>query len=335
MEPITPNPKQPAPQTEPITPTPSTPQGVTPSVSAPTPETPAVPVPPVEIHSTAPHKDHLKAVRTLSSDVAGAVKQNQGSVIKTAIAEERRREQEKKDTSPTTPKNLIYIIGGLVLIAASAGIAGYYIIKNTQAPESIPVVEVKVAQSIVRSDTTTTLDLTNQTKAQIGKTIYATVAKKDVRDGTIKNILLTVTTEKKLARLPSHDFLAYIGAHASVPFQKKLVPDFMLGVYAYEGNHLFIVLRATAHDYMDDGMREWEPFLVQDLAGMFGIETQENKAVAVNTPFKDMLIENRDTRSVVDESGKPVLYYTFIDPDTVLIAASPKPLAEAFRRSQQ
>ncbi len=339
MEPITPTPTQPVQPTEPITPAPNTlPEAVVAPISTPATlpvEQNTSTVPTTETHPATPHTDHLKAVRTLSSDVAGAVKQNQGAVIKTAIAEERRREQEQKDSSPTAPKNLAYVIGGLVLIAISAGFAGYRIMQRASGPTTVPVIQVPVAQSIVRSDVTTTLDITEQTKTQIGTSIFSAVAKKDFRDGTIKNILITIRNGKTPARVSAREFLSAIGAHASVPFQKKLVQDSMLGVYAYEGNHLFIVLRATAHDYMYDGMREWEPFLIQDLAGMFGIDTAENKAPVVNAPFHDMLIENRDTRAVVDENGKPVLYYSFLDPDTILIAASQKPLAEAFRRAQQ
>jgi hypothetical protein len=106
----------------------------------------------------------------------------------------------------------------------------------------------------------------------------------------------------------------------------------MVGVYLYNTSNPFLVITGTAHDYLLSGMLGWEPFLLTDVAPLFNIDITGANAGLTNAPFKDTLVQNRDARAVLDKDGNPVLFYSFLDPDTIFISTDSKTLLEAVRR---
>ncbi len=70
--------------------------------------------------------DEEKALRTYTSDMADAIRQNEVSVIKIALAEKEKREQENiyKQAEGTKTSKIFFVIGGIILI--SVGLVGSY-----------------------------------------------------------------------------------------------------------------------------------------------------------------------------------------------------------------
>ena len=106
----------------------------------------------------------------------------------------------------------------------------------------------------------------------------------------------------------------------------------MLGIYSYVQPNLFIIFRGTQHDFLLTGMLQWEPYMTGDLAPLFGIDTSGNSASLLNTPYTETMIENHDTRAIIDVNKKPVLFYSFLDENTIIITNDAKTLTEAVRR---
>ena len=75
--------------------------------------------------------------------------------------------------------------------------------------------------------------------------------------------------------------------------------------------------------------------MLSDLAPLFGIDVTGANAPLLNAPFADTLIENRTTRALSDSNNKPVLFYSFLDDDTIFISTDGATLTEAVRRLHQ
>ena len=321
MNPLSQKPKSetqnPAPQTQPA--------------SSSVPPAPAVTTPILPEESE--HRSHVQGLRTFSSDMAAAMRDNKGSIIKIAIAEDERRRKDNKEIETAPRKNfLLFFFALLVIALAAAGVYGVLWYKNKSSV--VPVAQVVIPQSIIRSDTATTLDVTGKSGSDVVAAVHAIVANPGIQSGMVKNIIVAQSAAQGAApmRVPASDFLALLQSHAPDQFSRSLSQDFMLGVYQYNTSNLFLVLTGTAHDYLLSGMLGWEPFLLGDVAPLFGIDTSGTNASLLSAPFNDALVENHNVRDILKSDGTPALFYTFLDPDTVFIANDPGTLLEAVRR---
>ena len=109
----------------------------------------------------------------------------------------------------------------------------------------------------------------------------------------------------------------------------------MVGIYSYMQPNLFVIFRGSEHDVMLAGMFQWETYLTEDFAPMFGIDTTGDNAYLLSAPYTETLIENHDTRAISNKNGKPVLFYSFLDDNTVIVTNNAKTLTEAVRRINQ
>ncbi len=277
------------------------------------------------------HESHIKGVRTYSSDLAEAIRDGKGSIIKIAIAENERKLQERKEYEDAPKKNAIFSVASIILIIIGLGIF-YGIYWNNKTKEIAPVVVAPRAQTIIKSEYGTSFDVFGKTRTQIIPGIRAIVLNPDMRPGTIKEIAVIQKGDKKnedAERVTSKKFLRMLDSHASDEFSRALSDEFMLGMYLYDKTNLFLVLTGQSHDYLLSGMINWEPFLFEDLAPLFGIDIYGEGAPYKNTPLTDTIVENREARAVLDENKKPLMFYTFLNPETIFITNDPKTLTQA------
>lgn len=309
----------------------------TPSISPSTTSSPAsntvAPLPPIE-KKDPEHEQHIRGLRTFSSDMATAMRDTKGSVIKIAIAEDERRRADQKEIESAPRKNLIFFLSGLLLfILAIAGVYGvfWYKEKTSVVPA---VTETVIPKSIIRSEDAQTLDITSKLNEDVVPAFRDIVLDPKMRAGTVKNIILAKKSgaNGETTRITSQEFLKIVRAHAPADFIRSLSKEFMLGIYLYNTSNPFLVIKGTAHDYLLSGMIKWEPFLVGDMAKIFDIDLGGERKILSDTPFKDALVQNRDARVVEDKEGTPVLFYSFLDPNTIFVATDPKTLLEGVRR---
>ena len=300
------------------------------------PETPAAPVAPSAVTDTdysAEHRAKLAPVRTFNSDLAEAVREHGGSVVRVAIAEEERQRHDYEETSIKSKKNITFLVAGTVLVLGAIGFGVYAYHAKQSASVSVPVAPV-VPPSLVNSDSAVTIDIGGMLVDTVIAAIQNAVATPGIQTGQVKNIILTSTMNGATVRPSSSAFLTALGMHAPSDFLRSLSPQYMLGTYLYgTKDSLFLVIQGTEHDYMLSGMIGWEPYLFNDMTPLFGIDTSSyTKAQLQSVKFTDAVIGNRDARAVLDASGDPILYYSFLDPNTVVIATDSKTLTEVIRR---
>lgn len=278
------------------------------------------------------HESHIRGVRTYSSDLAEAIKDGKGSIIKIAIAENERKQQERREFEDAPKKNALFAVGSILVILIALGLFyGIYWYKQTKTIAPVVVVEPR-PETIIKSEYDTLLNVFGKTRTQIIPNIRSIVLKPDMRPGTIKEIAVIQKGEGKDAeveRIPASKFLQMLDVHASSDFLRSLNAEFMLGMYLYDKTNLFIALTGQSHDYLLSGMLKWEPFLFEDLGPLFGIDIYGEGAEYRNTPLKDTFVENHDVRAVLDKNNNPLIFYTFINPETIFIANDSKTLTEA------
>ena len=78
---------------------------------------------------------HEGGLRTIATDMARAVREQELSVIKIALAEQKKREAIEEYNAPTSKKNLSYIFGSLIFIALAGGVIWYFYLKPSSDEE--------------------------------------------------------------------------------------------------------------------------------------------------------------------------------------------------------
>ncbi len=271
-------------------------------------------------------------MRTFSTDLAEELRKHQGSAMKIAVMENEKRFKEQEQSLNDPKKNFSFVLSGTIIVLVAISIAlGLYI--YTKKTAVVPVVTTDATPvSIIHSEDLSTLNVTGKSVGDIGQAVADTVKNSTTEAGMIDNVYITQGPQGSETRLTSSMFLTAIGAHITTDFSHALTQDYMVGIYSYSGEHLFMVLRGTQHDSMLAGMLQWEPYFLTDLAPLFAIDTTGTNAYLLNSPVTETLIENHDTRAVLDKDQKPVLFYSFLDDNTVIITNDQQTLTEAVRR---
>ncbi len=276
----------------------------------------------------AKYNSHIQPVRTFNSDLADAVREKGGSVVRIAIAENEKQQREYQEVSITSRKNMIFTIAGILIVAACiAGLVWTYSYKKSAS--IITPVTPAAPSSIVFSENSQTIDTSTMQSSDLITAINAIVAAPNIQSGTIKNIVIAQGT----TRSPSSQFLTTIGAtHAPADFLRSLSPEYMLGTYLYNQDSLFLIIRGTAHDFLLSGMLAWEPYILSDLAPLYAVDVTGANAKALDAKWSDTVIENHDARAVLDANKKPILFYSFLNENEIFISTDPKTLTAVVGR---
>src|SRR3989344_235299 len=142
---------------------------------------------------TQPTDKKLKVLRTYTSDMAEAVRTNEMSVIKIALAEKDKREQEElyKKAEGSKFSRVLFIIGGIILI--SFAIYGSYFLIEQKKTKEIPKSTITNVESFISYDSKSYIDTTHT-----GSTVdLMTLVKKEEIPGAelIKVLFFTEKTE--------------------------------------------------------------------------------------------------------------------------------------------
>ena len=266
-------------------------------------------------NNTQPNNNgNLKTVRTYLSDMADTVRQNQISVIKVALAEQNRNEREnvyrQVETSPI--KKVLWIIGGVILIGAS--IFGIYFLINKKAQDA--VVPVAKEETIISYDEVAPIDNTDNLVDKIN------IIKKDVSSskvGNIKFITLSQNINGVKEKVSVKNLFSLLNFSASPSLVRALSDSYMIGTYTTDKPHLFIILQVQDYNYAYAGMLDWESSLANNVMPLFQLDTNENKLQLNNRKWSDLIVENKDTRALLNENGKTILYYLFNNKDNLII----------------
>ena len=264
---------------------------------------------------------NIKTIHTYTSDMADAIRENETSVIKIALAEKEKREREEiyKQAAGTKTSKFFLFLGGTILILGA--IAGSYFLykKSSTAPTSSGPV-MKDVERFISYDDKSYVDVTeNKNQNDLFNSLKGDL-EKGGKEGSIKEIFLTqkVNNINQLLSLDGLMSLANIGAPA--PLVRTLDEEYMVGTYTKaEKPHLFLIFKIKDYNQSYAAMLEWEKTMLRDMFVLFNIDVSADSETLFEKPWRDIIINNKDARILYDKEGKEMLYYIFPNKTTFII----------------
>ena len=259
-------------------------------------------------------RDH--ALRTYSSDMAKALKQNQGSVIKIAMAEQARKNQVAEVPVETKKKRtwIILIVLSVLLGFSALGVAWYFgsprgvtVEKPASLQDSMIFVEKEKVFSLSGGRSTILLNLKQAQKEM------------ESNPGQMMNVYGVVNDQSGTRKAKFSDVATALGMETSKSFSVDTVKDFMLGIDSTEiRSSYFMIIESDSFDSLFGGMIAWEKTILRDTYDIFDISTVEAEA-NFTTKWNDKVIKNKDMRILYGESGETVLLYGYAENDIVIL----------------
>ncbi len=312
-------------------------------------------------------EDPMRPLKTYQSDVAEAIKKDNVSVIKIALAEKKRQEAQgltKEAVSIDSKRSVLFFVLSAALVIAGIAIIGYFFFLRGTNQNNV----LNLPKNLVYAEKNTELKLDiadpNILVNEVGK-----IKRLARPSGTIENLIVTekdVGTSTSIELGARHlisgsRLTTLLNTRIPAPIFRSIQDIYMLGIYQTSNNssEVFMILRSDSYEIAFAGMLEWEGTLQQDMTPLFSIlqapvitnsisttTASSSTATTSNTtftlsplirtsptePFKDRLIQNRDTRVITDSSGKIVFLYSFIDPHTVIFTQGEEAFKEIVGR---
>ncbi len=300
----------------------------------------------------------VKHLETYAGDVDDVMHRQHVSAVTIAAAETQRRirTHEVPEPPPRSVSTLLlmcaYVLGGIALLIGT-GTAMYYVI-STQSEVVIPA---SIGGQLITVDHVTdiTIPSGNGSKEVIAL-LEKTISTSNPLSGKVEQLRLTRTVEREEVALTATEFAGIALPRIPSLLLRSLNDNLVFGVFMSEGRSPFIAMSVDSYEQGFAGMLAWEPTLADDLSPYFpqavparleavvASSTTPTPTTTPSTPvtptattptFTDEVIENRDTRVVRDASGNIILFWLFLDRNTLVIAKSASTLREVIVRLAQ
>lgn len=295
-------------------------------------------------------KKNLKQsiVRTYKSDAEEAIKMDRVSSASIAIAEEKKKQKYQPftpaDGAPKSKKVLIFIVS-LFFVFAGIGAFNFNYIKEKVNFAPAPKKALEIL-SLITADSNAEFNLNELGKKDMSGSLSELINTAAVKPNSIQNIYITkniVENEKETKKIvESKEFLPFISSKIPDILLRSLSPEYMFGIHSWNGNQLFIILKTDSYENAFAGMLSWEKNIAGDLSILFprnipplmeeGTTTTE-QILSYKKDFEDVLVKNKDTRALRDESGNIFLIYSMTDKETIIITSNTDTLSELFDRA--
>ncbi len=280
---------------------------------------PAQPKASVELHK----EGVLPNLRTYQSDIADAVKDTSGSVVKVAVAQAQKRVV--KRTYVDTKKSVYLLLVSILLILGSAlAIAIFFIFKSRMVVTAPP--KIVISQVI---PTEASSDVLIAPGTSIGAAYKATRTNaKGAANSLVRLLFYQGTSTITNPPLDALTFSTLLSSTIPTSLARSFSPDFTTGLQIRDSGQFFVVYKTSSYEDAFAGMLKWEPTMAADLQDFLSINTSISSLGA----FQDVIIKNKDVRELQDNAGTPILMYSFADQNTLVITTNENTLKEIFGR---
>ncbi|KND48002.1 MAG: hypothetical protein AB201_00145 [Parcubacteria bacterium C7867-006] len=258
----------------------------------------------------------IKSLRTYQGDVEEAIGKNKYSSTTILVAEQKRKEERPEKVvsvrySGTRNKIFIYLSVIFFILGVGSVIGIYYF----RAHE----------KTIVEQATKTLLSFTKEDSIAVASStrenlIIALTKEKEGFKQPVNSVLYVNTTDGtnpvQLSKI-----MSLVGPSAPSSLIRSFDSQYMIGVYSYDTNEIFFIIKVKDFASSYSGMLKWENDMPKDLQKIFSINPD---LVSTTSPFSDLAVKNKDLRVLRSPSGKIELLYSFIDKETLLITKNDK-----------
>lgn len=279
--------------------------------------------------------ENIKTIHTYSSDMADAVRMNEVSVIKVALAEQKKHEQEAlyKQAEGTKTSKVFLFLGGIIIITLAIG--GIYYLQKKKEASNVTEQITKNIEAVISYDDQVFISMDNAINATDVAFNIKTEMDKGGVEGKIKVLFPTHTVSDKPELLPLENFLSLIKTTAPSSLVRSFNDQYMIGTYRPVGDtvqHLFLVFQTKDYNQSYAGMLGWEKTLLDDMFELFQIDVSGNRNNLLEKPWKDIILNNKDARVLLDARDNELLYYIFADKDNIIITDNKDTIKEVTAR---
>lgn len=231
--------------------------------------------------------------QTYYSDLSTAMGANEPTTMSELIKKSRFEKKEAAILSPKSKRNLMFIFGAIILLITSFVII-YSIFARDK--ETIEFTSEERVSSFVFANQDTGINVTNleseRTKQAIRK-----VLEQNIPEDTINQIYyVEQTSNNSIRRLGVKDIFDKTDNQTPPLLYDNISNEFTHGVYASDRNYPFIMLKALSYDRALEGMKDWEPTMLDDLATYFDLPPEATDRSLIKDGFEDDLIRNKNVR---------------------------------------
>ncbi len=272
----------------------------------------------------------IKPLRTYKTDTEEAIQNQRMSVVTIAVAESNKKEEQKMSAPEQEKVKIPYgaIITSIILVVLGAGAFYVVYLKQTNPPtaqiegnteETAPIVKTKNIQELDFANSRNLMyDIALKGSNAGGATIGDIVTVQPVSNTASGKVVPTAQSffEKATPLIPGK-------------LARSLSKEFFIGIHVFDGPTPFIILKTTFFQNAFAGMLEWESTITQDLAPLI---TLSHGNVKAGTFFIDSVVKNKDVRIIRGSEGQDLLFYTFVDRNTILITTKKLTLEDLIAR---
>lgn len=257
----------------------------------------------------------LKSLRTFQGDVQEHIDTKKETIATIALAEQKKKIEHNEPTYTERPTNsshtgLFIAIGMICFIGGGIILGGIYFF-NTQKDADVVF---QTEQVIIPYTHKKEVQLTNVSPTLITATL---LSEKNSFTPEV-NTVLFVSFMQGTSSISTLNLLSVIAPSAGNAL-KRNISTVMPGVYSYDTNEIFFLLRLDDFGIAYTEMLNWESGLGKDMAPFLPeLNTHLNTGSSV---FVDETYKNKDVRVIRNDSGKIVLLYGFLDRTTLVITA--------------
>ncbi len=282
----------------------------------------------------------LSPIRTYKSDAAEAVQEKRESVSSLITAERARRENVGEEIAQTPEESFVlgfrtktgafFALFAGVAFSLGVGLVSFLFLWREQEPEI-----TSAAQALVFVNKEIKIDAGNPDRTILEAKVKEALATK----GLLLNELLAITfVRKNIDRETQKPVEEIVGAEEmlsrlanDVPPQllRALGEEYLYGVHALGDNIPFLIVKVDSYENAFAGMFEWAKTITRDVATLFNITRFPPPEVS---EFIDILIKNRDVGVLYDATRVPIIYYSFVDRETLILTTDRVTFEELLNR---
>lgn len=270
-----------------------------------------------------------------------AVKKGKESTASIFSAEEARR-HEGGGTYKETPEegfilgfrtktSALAVLFGVALLALGGGFFLFVLLQRNVTPQI-----TASAQALVFVNKETKINVGNPDSAEIEKQTLAAQ-----KEAVAFNNMMAITFIRENIDAENDgtredvvgigEVLPLFTSEAPPDFLRALSGEYLYGVYSVGENMPFLIIKVRSYENAFAALLEWEKTMaiLRDFKTLLGVNRFPPPAI---TEFADILIRNRDVRTIYDEEKKPILYYSFVDKETLVFTTDRTTFDEILNR---
>ncbi len=235
---------------------------------------------------------------TYYSDLSQAMGANKPETVAELLERDRFEKKEKEIRSPRSKKNLFYIIASLIFLAFAFGLIYFLFSKGIKKNKNVQFIKEKKVSALVYADKDLGLNITDVGKEKLKQAIRK-ANEMNLEKGDIGQIYYVKKDSfANLRRVGIKQVFDQSGITPPKKLYDNIENHFMHGVYRADKNYPFLILKAISYDRAFEGMKEWEPSMVDDLAPYLNLPKEAGDRSLLEDGFSDTIVKNKTARIV-------------------------------------